>query len=227
MTDSEWRACASPARMRNAIRGRSFHWLRWMRFSLACVQRVRDLFDDARCLAVIDHLNTWVESEPAIRPFPYTFPDQPDVREAVRSLWTRRRDPLRGARIAAARALLSAGSLTLATSEMVCIAAGRRASQPGLEAACSAERAVHADLLRCLFRSTLEQVPFDASWRTSTVVALTRAVHESRDFFAMPILADALQDAGCDSDAILNHCRDPNTPHVRGCWVVDLVLGKT
>jgi hypothetical protein len=42
----------------------------------------------------------------------------------------------------------------------------------------------------------------------------------------MPILADALQDAGCDHDAILNHCRDLNQPHVRGCWVVDLLLGK-
>ena len=41
----------------------------------------------------------------------------------------------------------------------------------------------------------------------------------------MPILADALQDAGCDNDDILNHCRDDG-PHVRGCWVVDLVLGK-
>jgi hypothetical protein len=42
----------------------------------------------------------------------------------------------------------------------------------------------------------------------------------------MPILADALQDAGCDNTDILNHCRDANAPHVRGCWVVDLLLGK-
>jgi hypothetical protein len=42
----------------------------------------------------------------------------------------------------------------------------------------------------------------------------------------MPILADALQDAGCDNEDILNHCRDPKQVHVRGCWVVDLVLGK-
>jgi hypothetical protein len=43
----------------------------------------------------------------------------------------------------------------------------------------------------------------------------------------MPILADALQDAGCDNEDILNHCRDANVTHVRGCWVVDLVLGKS
>jgi hypothetical protein len=51
-------------------------------------------------------------------------------------------------------------------------------------------------------------------------------MYESRDFGAMPILADALQDAGCDNDDILNHCRDEKATHVRGCWVVDLVLDK-
>ena len=50
-------------------------------------------------------------------------------------------------------------------------------------------------------------------------------MYESRDFAAMPILADTLQVAGCDNPDILNHCRGPG-PHVRGCWVVDLVLGR-
>jgi hypothetical protein len=49
-------------------------------------------------------------------------------------------------------------------------------------------------------------------------------MYEARDFSAMPILAAALQDAGCDSEAILNHCRVP-AAHARGCWAVDLVLG--
>ena len=68
---------------------------------------------------------------------------------------------------------------------------------------------------------------FDPDWRTSTAVALAKQMYESRDFAAMPILADALQDAGCDNDDVLNHCRDANGAHVRGCWVVDLVLGKS
>src|SRR5205814_838558 len=67
---------------------------------------------------------------------------------------------------------------------------------------------------------------FSPEWRTETAVALARTMYDSREFSAMPILADALQDAGCDNDAILSHCRDANQPHVRGCWVVDLVLGK-
>ncbi|VTU01878.1 Uncharacterized protein (Fragment) OS=uncultured bacterium PE=4 SV=1 [Gemmataceae bacterium] len=63
-------------------------------------------------------------------------------------------------------------------------------------------------------------------WRTSTAVAIAQGMYESRNFAAMPILADALQDAGCEAEAILTHCRDPEQVHVRGCWVVDLVLGK-
>jgi hypothetical protein len=50
-------------------------------------------------------------------------------------------------------------------------------------------------------------------------------MYESRDFSALPILADALQDAGCDDEDVLNHCRVERV-HVRGCWVVDTVLGK-
>jgi len=67
---------------------------------------------------------------------------------------------------------------------------------------------------------------FDSAWRTDTALSLAGQMYESRDFGAMPILADALQDAGCENEHILNHCRDLNAVHVRGCWVVDLVLGK-
>jgi hypothetical protein len=66
---------------------------------------------------------------------------------------------------------------------------------------------------------------WEEAWRTETAVALARHIYESRDFSAMPILADALQDAGCDNVDVLGHCRGPG-PHLRGCWVVDTVLGK-
>ncbi|MBX9583339.1 MAG: hypothetical protein K2X87_23805 [Gemmataceae bacterium] len=70
-------------------------------------------------------------------------------------------------------------------------------------------------------------VAFDPEWRTSTAVALARGMYDGRDFAAMPILADALQDAGCEDEQVLGHCRDPQAAHVRGCWAVDLVLGKS
>jgi hypothetical protein len=88
------------------------------------------------------------------------------------------------------------------------------------------ERLAHVSLLRDIFGNPFRSVEFDAEWRTSTAVLLAKQMYESRDFDAMPILADALQDAGCDNADILSHCRDANGVHVRGCWVVDLVLGK-
>jgi hypothetical protein len=80
-------------------------------------------------------------------------------------------------------------------------------------------------VIRDIFGNPLRPVAFDPRWGTSTVTTLASQMYESRDIGAMPILADALQDAGCDNTDILDHCRGDG-PHVRGCWVVDLVLGK-
>jgi hypothetical protein len=81
-------------------------------------------------------------------------------------------------------------------------------------------------LLRDIFGNPFRRVVFDPAWRTDTAVSLARQMYEAREFGAMPILADALQDAGCDTPDILDHCRDANATHVRGCWVIDLLLGK-
>jgi hypothetical protein len=88
------------------------------------------------------------------------------------------------------------------------------------------ETGIFVAFLRDIFGNPFRPAAFSAEWRTSTAVAIAKGMYESRDFSAMPILADALQDAGCDNEDILNHCRGPG-PHVRGCWVVDLILGKT
>ncbi len=90
----------------------------------------------------------------------------------------------------------------------------------------SAEQAeaLHMRLFHDIFCNPFRPIARRTEWQTNTAVAIARRMYESRDFSAIPILADALQDAGCDSGAILNHCRGDG-PHVRGCWVVDLVLG--
>jgi hypothetical protein len=82
-----------------------------------------------------------------------------------------------------------------------------------------------ADLLRDIFGNPFRPVVFSPAWRSETVVALASAVYAERAFDRMPILADALEEAGCDHPDVLSHCRGPG-PHVRGCWVVDAVLGK-
>lgn len=67
---------------------------------------------------------------------------------------------------------------------------------------------------------------FDPRWRTSSVLDLVQTTYASRSFDLMPILADALMDAGCADEETINHCRREGG-HVRGCWVIDLTLGKS
>ncbi|MBL8797494.1 MAG: hypothetical protein JNM56_26575 [Planctomycetia bacterium] len=84
---------------------------------------------------------------------------------------------------------------------------------------------VHSAFLRDILGNPLRPISADPSWQTETVSSLATAIYDERAFDRLPILADALEDAGCDNADMLNHCRQPGE-HVRGCWVVDLVLGK-
>jgi hypothetical protein len=63
------------------------------------------------------------------------------------------------------------------------------------------------------------------AWNDRLVVRLVQAIYEEKRWGDMPILGDALLDAGCDNDEMLAHCR-AGGEHVRGCWVVDVLLGK-
>jgi hypothetical protein len=91
----------------------------------------------------------------------------------------------------------------------------------------AAERRAQADLLRDVFR------PFgapsvDPAWLAyngGAAALLARAVYEEGRWQDLPVLADAVEEAGCSDEAILGHLRGPG-PHVRGCWAVDAVLGR-
>lgn len=90
------------------------------------------------------------------------------------------------------------------------------------------ERARQISIVRDHFGNPFCPVSFDPSWlrwNDGTVPKIAQAIYDDRRFEDMPILADALEDAGCDHEDILRHCREPGQ-HVRGCWVVDLLLGK-
>ncbi|QEL16563.1 hypothetical protein [Limnoglobus roseus] len=84
----------------------------------------------------------------------------------------------------------------------------------------------YCNLIRDVLGNPFHPVAFNRTWLTSTVVSLAEGIYADRAFDRLPILADALQDAGCENEDILAHCRGDG-PHVRGCWVVDLVLGKS
>jgi hypothetical protein len=82
-----------------------------------------------------------------------------------------------------------------------------------------------ANILRDIVGNPFRPVQFDTPWRTANVVDLARTIYEEKTFERLPILADSLMDAGCADEQVLEHCRSDG-PHVRGCWVVDLILSK-
>jgi hypothetical protein len=86
-------------------------------------------------------------------------------------------------------------------------------------------RAEQLQILHEIVGSPFHPVTLDSRWPTSNVLDLARTIYDERAFDRLPILADALMDAGCADEGILSHCRSEG-PHVRGCWVVDLILGK-
>ena len=83
-----------------------------------------------------------------------------------------------------------------------------------------------AEIFREIFPNPFQPIAIDPRWLTSNVVDLSSAIYAERAFHLMPILADALMDAGCDSEEVIHHCRGDG-PHVRGCWVVDLLTGRS
>jgi hypothetical protein len=100
------------------------------------------------------------------------------------------------------------------------MAAGYARRQIGEDATCD-----HAQILRDIVGNPFRPVTLDPAWRTATVTSLAQAIYEERAFDRMPILADALEDAGCTEVALLQHCRS-GAAHVRGCWAIDAVLEK-
>jgi hypothetical protein len=85
-----------------------------------------------------------------------------------------------------------------------------------------------ANIIRDIFGNPFRPSTIDPAWLTwnnRTVPKLAQTIYDDRRYDIMPILGDALEDAGCNDEQMLEHCRGPG-PHVRGCWVVDLILGK-
>jgi hypothetical protein len=89
------------------------------------------------------------------------------------------------------------------------------------------EQRLQTPTFRDIFGNPFRPVVFPDSRRSESAVALARTAYDTRNFTLLPILADALEEAGCDHPDVLTHCRQPDAVHVRGCWVVDGVLGRS
>jgi hypothetical protein len=84
------------------------------------------------------------------------------------------------------------------------------------------------DHLRCIFGNIFRSPslrPAWLKWQGGMVRHIALDIYDKNEFHHLPILADALEEAGCTDEPILTHCRQ-HANHVRGCWVVDLLLGK-
>jgi hypothetical protein len=93
----------------------------------------------------------------------------------------------------------------------------------------SNEQKMQASLLRDVFGNPFRPTTLEPAWlrwNDGTVAKMAQAVYDERRFADLPILADALEEAGCDDEDILGHCRRQGAEHVRGCCVLDLLLGK-
>src|SRR5262245_3683305 len=206
-----WQACAHPRPMLEYLRGKASD--RKLRlFGVACCHRIWHRLPQGP-----DEYNHYAV-EVAER-----FADRRTSRQELDQatpLFTRyciRNEPLEG-------------NHAFQTWQVILPDAYAAAARAARAAACAVEdevgeRKAQAALLRDLFGNPFRPVTFNPAWRASDVMLLAQGIYDEKAFDRMPILADALQGAGCDNADILDHCRGPG-PHVRGCWVLDLVLGK-
>ena len=96
------------------------------------------------------------------------------------------------------------------------------------ESLVQAEKERQTPLLRDIVGNPFQPVGIDLAWlrwRDGTIAHIAHAIYNHRSFQDLPVLADALEEAGCTTPEILDHCRGPGE-HVRGCWMVDSVLGR-
>jgi hypothetical protein len=209
MTQHEWQTCTDPTPMLEFLwRSGSHRKLRL--FACACCHRVRHLLtgDDSRIAVEVaerhaDGLATDDRLAEATDPLEVAAPQGRPYPNATAyyASWQHAPD--------------AATSTAKAALEAIEDAAGDA----------DAERAAQVASLRDIFGSPFRSVTLDPAWLTPGVVALAQAIYDRRAFDRIPELADALEQAGCTDADILAHCRGEG-PHVRGCWALDLILGK-
>src|SRR5262245_36112212 len=207
MTEAEWLTSADPEKMLAFLSGK-VNDRKLRLFACACCRRLWPFLTDPRsrrALAVAEAYADGEAGDEALR-----------IAEALaRDAW---KDPAGAAACDVVQAYAPAAA-TLASNHV---------SWAGRENLRATELAVNARLLRDVFGNPFCSVALEPSWLSwggGCVRAMARAIYDERRFDDLLVLADALEDAGCTDEAILSHCRQEG-PHVRGCWVLDLLLGK-
>ena len=207
MTEQDWFGCSDPDAMLAFLQRSGRPSPRKLRlFACACCRRVSHLLDEHTQRALV-----------ALEGFADSGGTPGGVAEAVAAAEAAEAVSAGPSR-AAARAVATAWALPEHSRSAAALATGDPAG----------ERAFQAGLLREVVGSPFRETAIEQrwlSWNHGTVPAVARYIYEGRSFYDMTVLADALEDAGCADEYIVGHCRRPSV-HVRGCWLVDLVLGK-
>jgi hypothetical protein len=234
MTEAEWLACADPEWMLRRLEGKlSERKLRL--FAAACCRRIRHLMDDPRCGAAVevgerlaDGLVSPAEQEAVraaaqavCRDYAYTRNHYTPAVHAARSAYhvvSSSRFSVRMCASAAVEAVTYTGKPIQADAPLC-----RGNFPPTAEPA--AQCALLRDLSGRLRRPSLHLTGPVLGWGNGAARKVAEGIYRDHDWGDLPIVADALEEGGCEDQDILSHLRGPG-PHVRGCWVVDLILGK-
>ncbi|HEY7315564.1 MAG TPA: hypothetical protein VH643_39915 [Gemmataceae bacterium] len=129
-------------------------------------------------------------------------------------------------RLADDRERIAAGGLRAARMDASAARAAAQDAARSLQPFGAAQAALLRDICGPLpFRPTTLDSAW-LSWHGGLLASIAWQMYDSRDFADMPVLADALEEAGCQNQDILSHCRSGGD-HVRGCWVIDALLGKS
>jgi len=233
MNEAQWLPGTSPVGMLQSLRGKiSDRKLRL--FACACCRRVWDLLpDDANRNLVVAAENypeapSWPKSYDGLQEWARKYPELDDAMRAS-SAGEREWGAWDGNGSYWAVKYLGRGFYKLSPLESANTVSLKIALEVRPRSEKNAEFAAQADLLRDIVGNPYRSEPIDSAWlqwHEGIVVKFASSIYDNRDFGCLPVLADALEEAGCTNADILHHCRKPGE-HVRGCWVVDLVLGKT
>jgi hypothetical protein len=229
MTEPEWLTCNDPQPMLEFLRGRASE--RKLRlFAVACCRRIWHLLPDQRCRRAIRTAEDFAEGKGGVgllrkveEAGEFYYDNREDVLEERLGYFTG------GAIFQLGQERLASDIVAAAASGAVaCSTLDAGGDRLAADAAKHGESAAQCQLLRDIVGNPFHSVSVDPawpSWDDGSIPKLAQVIYDDRAFDRLPILADALEEAGCTDADILNHCRQGGE-HVRGCWVVDLVLGK-
>ncbi len=188
--------------------------------SCACARRVLDLVPDARYAAAVDTAERYADGLA-------TQDEMRATRRLMNRLWTERNFTEAGNHAATAALATLTRSPVGAVHGLETAAAARAAeARPRWDAGHAEETRFQCLLARDVFANPFRPVVARPGWLTPTVLALARGIYADRAFHRLPVLADALEEAGCGQPDLLGHCRGDG-PHVPGCWLIDLLLRKS